>query len=83
MCVVIKDLKNINLKYQLKSEMADYWLDIRSMHWPDEDVKADTNKLFWCQKNILVVSRQVLLQVFAPFTLICCATRSHQLISNE
>ena len=36
--------------------MANYKLDIWSVHWSDEDVKANANKLFRCQKDVLVVS---------------------------
>ena len=44
------------------------------MHWPDEDVEADADELLRCQQDVFVVTRQVLLQVLAPLTLICGAT---------
>jgi len=48
------------------------------MHRPDEDVEADSDKLFGRQQNVLVVSRQVLLQVLAPLSLVCGAATDQQ-----
>jgi len=44
------------------------------MHWPDENVEANADELLWCQQDVFVVTRQILLQVLAPLTLICGAT---------
>jgi len=54
--VVRIDLENTNFKDELETKMANYKLDIWSVHWSDEDVKANANKLFRCQKDVLVVS---------------------------